>query len=48
MLGKHYLCAVVTQEAAKENWLTPQSGDVTGSTQDAVWKQFKANGDRFT
>jgi hypothetical protein len=44
MLGKHYLCAVVTQEAAKENWLTPQSGDVTGSTQDAVvmW----ANGQR--
>jgi len=42
MLGKHYLCAVVTQEAA--NWLTPQSGDVTGSTQEAVvmW----ANGQR--
>jgi hypothetical protein len=35
---------VMTQEAAKENWLTPQSGDVTGSTQDAVvmW----ANGQR--
>jgi hypothetical protein len=34
----------MTQEAAKENWLTPQSGDVTGSTQDAVvmW----ANGQR--
>ena len=42
MLGKHYLCAVVTQDAA--NWLTPQSGDVTGSTKDAVvmW----ANGQR--
>ncbi len=42
MLGKGYLCAVVTQDAA--NWLTPQSGDVTGSTQEAVvmW----ANGKR--
>jgi hypothetical protein len=42
MLGKGYLCAVVTQDAA--NWLTPQSGDVTGSTQEAVvmW----ANGQR--
>jgi hypothetical protein len=42
MLGKHYLCAVVTQDAA--NWLTPQSGDVTGSTREAVvmW----ANGQR--
>ena len=42
MLGKGYLCAVVTQNAA--NWLTPQSGDVTGSTQEAVvmW----ANGQR--
>lgn len=49
MLGKGYLCAVVTQEAATGqaapvNWLTPQSGDVTGSTQEAVvmW----ANGQR--
>jgi hypothetical protein len=42
MLGKHYLCAVVTQEEV--NWLTPQSGDVTGSTREAVvmW----ANGQR--
>jgi hypothetical protein len=42
MLGKGYLCAVVTQDAA--NWLTPQSGDATGSTREAVvmW----ANGQR--
>jgi len=42
MLGKHYLCAVVTQEEV--NWLTPQSGDVTGSTREAV--AMWANGQR--